>query len=121
MSPNDLEPLIALRRKHQTVQATTGVRNYKRLNSSKLDDDKDSSDVESKLSQRQELAQQINSVIHYTEERGSSTGLNRTTRHKTDPKASDSNTPAPGGNSANAEVAAKGRAAEVNDADSCLS
>ena len=121
---HNLQPLVTLRQSHQTEQARKGVRNYVGQSSKKNGaPSSEPADLEEQLSTRQHLTQQINSIIHRAQERGSSTGLNRITRWT----ESVTGTTAPSsenergsskkttGNSANAELAAKGRANQVCD------
>ncbi|KAE9388911.1 hypothetical protein BT96DRAFT_1025259 [Gymnopus androsaceus JB14] len=87
---NDLEPLISIRMSHQTIQAATAGKTQI-------------------VSERQKLAMEMGSILRHAEDRGSSTGLNRKVRWTGESSA----TPTAGGNTANAEIAAKGRASQV--------
>lgn len=120
ISFSDLSPLVSLRRDHQTRQARIGIRTW------------DSSTVESsgkaaakELSDRQKLSRRMQSIVRIDQERGSSTGLNCATRwieNNSKPTTSPAfkalnlpqeAVPDASGNSANAALAARGRAQEV--------
>ncbi len=88
-----------------------GVRTYKPPTAQKQCPKTKPDDTPKEISKEQQLAQRINSIIHRAQDRGSSTGLNWKMHWTGEP----SNVPAvSGGNTANAEVAAKGRASEVS-------
>ncbi|PBK63611.1 hypothetical protein ARMSODRAFT_894015 [Armillaria solidipes] len=111
VTPSELEPLISIRQSHQTVQAMKGVRTYKPPMAQQQRPKTKPDDTPKEISKEQELAQRINSIIHRAQDWGSSTGLNRKMRWT----GESSNAPAANsGNTANAEVAAKGRASEVS-------
>ncbi|THV02572.1 hypothetical protein K435DRAFT_653008, partial [Dendrothele bispora CBS 962.96] len=108
ITTDDITPLASIRRSHQTIQAQNGVRN--------ADSESKSNTSESTTSHRRELAQKMHAILRQADERGSSTGLNRKIRFTATDKPNETTaTPVQksGGNSANAEVAARGRASEV--------
>lgn len=111
ITPSELEGLVSIRESHQTVQAATGVRTYKHPTVQKQRPNTRPNDIPKDLSQEQQLAHRINSIVHKAQDRGTSTGLNRKARWTGDTGPSVPSTMA--GNTANAEVAAKGRASEV--------
>ncbi|KAJ7148708.1 hypothetical protein C8R43DRAFT_1236758 [Mycena crocata] len=107
VSADDLAPLVQLRREHQTRDKKMGVRTYKA--SGTYTNHK--TGVTKQLSDRQILAQRMNGLIKRDNEQGSSTGLNRSIRWKTNPTALP--VQAKTGNAANTEVTAVGRANET--------
>jgi hypothetical protein len=107
VSAGDLEPLVALRREHQTKEEKMGVRTYKA--SGTYTNHK--TGVVKELTDRQRLAQAMGSIVKRDHQQASSTGLNRSVRWKTDSTALPA---AKTGNAANAEVTAAGRAKEVS-------
>ncbi|KAJ6622832.1 hypothetical protein B0H10DRAFT_2214142 [Mycena sp. CBHHK59/15] len=111
VSADDLAPFVALRREHQTREAKMGVRTYKSSATYKTS----KTGIEKPLSDRQRLAQQMQAIVRRDQERGSSAGLNRTVRWKTDTKSSTvmPTITAKTGNAANTEVAAGGRAKDT--------
>ncbi len=105
----DFEPLSSIYRKHQTEQARKGIRTYKPSTSMKPSKNrKDQEAGPREVTDRERLMHKISSIKVRASERGSSTGLNRTVRWK-----EQSDTPA-NGNSANAVLAAKGRASDMS-------
>jgi hypothetical protein len=110
VTSTDLQPLVAIRRAHQTIQAERGVRNYKPpdFDKSLKHQNVKSKEPAKELSDEQKLARQINSILLRAEDRGPSTGLNRNKRWGGTGAATAA------GNAANAELAAKGRALEVS-------
>ncbi|KAJ7757929.1 hypothetical protein B0H16DRAFT_1822598 [Mycena metata] len=111
ISSDDLAPLVALRREHQTREERMGVRTYK--SSGTYVNPK--TGVEKPLTDRQLLAQKMQGIVKRDQERGSSTGLNRTVRWRTDTGSASILAAAvpKTGNAANAELAAGGRAKEA--------
>ena len=117
ITADDLQPLVTLRQLHQSKQAEKGVRNYKPggMVVRRKPAQPQASDIDQPLSTRQQLTQQINSLIYRAEERGSSTGLNRITRWtQAGENERTTKLTASTGNTANAELAAKGRASQVS-------
>jgi hypothetical protein len=110
VSSNDLAPLVTLRREHQTEEARTGVRTYK--SSGTYTNHK--TGVVKPLSDRQLLAQKMQAIIGYDQQRGSSTGLNRKVRWTEQSNGSTATVKPKTGNAANAELAASGRSKEVS-------
>lgn len=120
ISFSDLSPLVLLRRNHQTRQAKIGIRTW---DSSTIETSRGTAVKE--LSDRQKLSRRMQSIVRIDQERGSSTGLNRATRwieNNSKPMTLVSDvlkilpqeaTPDASGNSANAALAARGRAQEV--------
>ncbi|THU77788.1 hypothetical protein K435DRAFT_877385 [Dendrothele bispora CBS 962.96] len=109
ITTDDITPLASIRHSHQTIQAQNGVRN---ANS----ESKANTSESTTTSHRRELAQKMHAILRQADERGSSTGLNRKIRFTATDKSNETTTTTlqkPGGNSANAEVAARGRAFEV--------
>ncbi|KAJ7163961.1 hypothetical protein C8R43DRAFT_946774 [Mycena crocata] len=105
ISADDLAPLVTLRREHQTKEAKMGVRTYKA--SGIFTNPK--TGVVKELSPRQCLAQKMQTIIKHDHQQGSSTGLNRSVRWKTNATAQAPKTR----NAANAEATAGARAKEV--------
>ncbi|KAJ7500733.1 hypothetical protein B0H11DRAFT_2225129 [Mycena galericulata] len=104
ISSNDLTPLVALRREHQTREARMGVRTYK--SSGTYTNHK--TGVEKPLTERQLLSQKMQAIVRRDQERGTTAGANRNLRW--------TGAAGPGlatGNAANAELAAGGRAKEA--------
>lgn len=77
VTQTELEPLVAICKLHQTVQARIGVQNYKAPMARKQWPIRKPDNAPKELSQEQLLAQHINSVIHRAQDCGSITGLNR--------------------------------------------
>lgn len=114
ITSTDLVPLVEIRRRNQTEQAKKGVRTYKPTTVRKPRKDNPGESSE-ELSDREKLAQKINAIRRQAQERAFSTGRNRTGRWQ-----DTGNEKAAGiqnGNSANAEVVAKGRASDVSSLD----
>lgn len=103
ISASDLAPLVEIRREHQTHRARTGVRTHKSSNLNKNGKE---------LSDRQKLARRMQSIVREDQEQGLSSGLNREMQWKENVQVV---TPAASGNTANAEIVAKGRAGDVRD------
>ncbi|KAK7058169.1 hypothetical protein R3P38DRAFT_3547667 [Favolaschia claudopus] len=101
ISSTDLASLVQIRREHQTREERMGVRTYKGSGTYK----NPKTGEEKPLTERQLLAQKMQAIIGRDQEKGSSTGLNRTVRWT----GSATKT----GNAANAELAATGRAKET--------
>ncbi|KAJ6614611.1 hypothetical protein B0H10DRAFT_2221177 [Mycena sp. CBHHK59/15] len=115
VSSADLSPFVTLRREHQTEESRKGVRTYK--SSGTYTNPK--TGVVKPLSDRQILACQMQAIIRQDQERGSSTGLNRTFRWTGEANNThgdiDANTAAKPatGNTVNAQLAAGGRSKEA--------
>ncbi|KAJ6471521.1 hypothetical protein C8R45DRAFT_1165330 [Mycena sanguinolenta] len=108
VSSSDLAPLVQLRRDHQTREERMGVQTYKSSGTYK----NPKTGVEKPLTNRQILAQKMQAIVRRDQDRGSSAGLNRTVRW-TGTASSASPPASKTGNSANAELAASGRANEA--------
>ncbi|KAF7346851.1 hypothetical protein MSAN_01824400 [Mycena sanguinolenta] len=106
VSSTDLEPLVALRREHQTEEERMGVRTYRASGTYTVP----KTGVVKELTPRQKLAQAMGAIVKRDHQQGLSAGLNRQVRWKNDSTALPP--PAKTGNAANAEVTAAGRAAE---------
>ncbi|KAJ7176665.1 hypothetical protein C8R46DRAFT_889360 [Mycena filopes] len=106
VSSSDLAPLVALRREHQTREERMGVRTYKASGTYK----NPKTGVEKPLTERQILAQKMQGIIRKDQERGSSSGLNRTVRWTGTGSSAEASK---AGNAANAELAARGRAKDA--------
>ncbi|KAJ7509290.1 hypothetical protein B0H11DRAFT_2427625 [Mycena galericulata] len=102
-----LAPFVTLRREHQTREERMGVRTYRGSNTYI----NPNTGAIKELSDRQRLAQAMQAIVKRDHQQGSSTGLNRSTRWKTETSALP---PAKTGNAANAEVTAGSRAKESN-------
>jgi hypothetical protein len=76
VSSSDLAPLVELRREHQTCEERMGVRTYKSSGTYK----NPKTGVEKPLTEHQILTQKMQAIVRRDQERGSSTGLNRTVR-----------------------------------------
>ncbi|KAJ7687303.1 hypothetical protein B0H17DRAFT_1180926 [Mycena rosella] len=105
-SGHDLAQLVALRREHQTREEKTGVRTYRA--STTYTNHK--TGIVKVLTDRQWLAQAMHAIVKRDYQQGSSAGLNRSTRWKTD---SSTLPVVKTGNAANAVVTAAGRANET--------
>ncbi|KAK7453972.1 hypothetical protein VKT23_011484 [Stygiomarasmius scandens] len=108
ITTDDITPLALIRRSHQTIQAQNGVRNANSKSNANTS--------ESATSHRRELAQKMHAILRQADEWGSSTGLNRKIRFTATDKSNETTTTSvqkSGGNSANAEVVARGQASEV--------
>ncbi|KAF7345674.1 hypothetical protein MVEN_01587100 [Mycena venus] len=108
VSSSDLEPLVALRREHQTKEERMGVRTYRASGTYTTPKTR----ITKELTPRQRLAQAMGAIVKREHQQGSSTGLNRQVRWKNDSTAL-ATPPAKTGNAANAEVTAAGRAKET--------
>ncbi|KAJ7229028.1 hypothetical protein GGX14DRAFT_616418, partial [Mycena pura] len=106
VSASDLSSLVALRRNNQTREAQMGVRTYK---PSGTYTNPQTGEIKP-LTDRQRLAQAMNGIIKNDQERGTSTGLNRSVRWKT---PADPSQPPKTGNAANAAAMAGKRAADA--------
>ncbi|KAJ7165277.1 hypothetical protein C8R46DRAFT_1277431 [Mycena filopes] len=106
VSSSDLAPLVALRREHQTREERMGVRTYKGSGTYK----NPKTGVEKPLTDRQILAQKMQGIICKDQERGSSSGLNRTVRWTGTGSSVEASK---AGDAANAELAARGRARDA--------
>ncbi|KAJ7181894.1 hypothetical protein C8R46DRAFT_1313521 [Mycena filopes] len=106
VSSSDLAPLVALCREHQTREERMGVRTYKGSGTCK----NPKTGVEKPLTERQILAQKMQGIIRKDQERGSSSGLNRTVRWTGTGSSAEASK---AGNAANAELAARGRAKDA--------
>ncbi|KAK6992640.1 hypothetical protein R3P38DRAFT_3430332 [Favolaschia claudopus] len=101
ISSTELASLVQIRREHQTREERMGVRTYKGSGTYK----NPKTGEEKPLTERQLLAQKMQAIIGRDQEKGSSTGLNRTVRW--------TGSAVKTGNAANAELAATGRAKEA--------
>ncbi|KAJ7182103.1 hypothetical protein C8R46DRAFT_1210665 [Mycena filopes] len=106
VSSSDLAPLVALCREHQTREERMGVRTYKGSGTYK----NPKTGVEKPLTECQILAQKMQGIIRKDQERGSSSGLNRTVRWTGTGSSAEASK---AGNAANAELAARGRAKDA--------
>ncbi|KAJ7436725.1 hypothetical protein B0H11DRAFT_2255972 [Mycena galericulata] len=104
ISSNDLAPLVALRREHQTREARMGVRTYK--SSGTYTNHK--TGVEKPLTERQLLSQKMQAIVRRDQERGTTAGANRNLRWTGAAGAGPAT-----GNAANAELAAGSRAKDA--------
>ena len=112
VSSDDLAPLISIRNHHQSKQASAGVCTHKASNCNTIDVAGKSQVV----SDRQKLAWEMTSLLQQADTHGASTGLNRQVCWTGKASVSVDSEPVPStaGNTANAELAAKGRASEVS-------
>jgi hypothetical protein len=108
VSSSDLEPLVALRRAHQTKEERMGVRTYKASGTYTTPKTR----ITKELTPHQRLVQAMGVIVKRGHQQGSSTGLNRQVRWKTDSIALT--LPVKTGNVANAEVTPADRAEEVS-------
>ncbi|KAJ7222308.1 hypothetical protein GGX14DRAFT_388124 [Mycena pura] len=115
VTSSDLASLVTLRRAHQTKHARVGVRNYKPLaDPNAPTTTKVTSKAKPPPSEKQLLAQRIQSVVRMVEARKVTTGLNRqalTARTEGDAPVEMTQTDVKaGGNAANAALSAEVRA-----------
>ncbi len=113
VNSTELEPLVLLCRQNQTEQARKGVQTYKP--STTVNPTRNSMNPAAgprEATDREKLACRIGAIKIHANEWGSSTGLNRA-EHWKEQAAAPSNQASVNGNSANAEVVAKGWASDV--------
>ncbi|THU96548.1 hypothetical protein K435DRAFT_858410 [Dendrothele bispora CBS 962.96] len=112
VTPEDVAPLSSIRSLHQTRQAERGVHNYRSQKEREVCGVSDR--TEKVLTEHQQLAQQMNTILRLSDQaRGPTQGVNRKVRW-TEASNDSSAASKPNGNSANAEVAARGRAADIS-------
>ncbi|KAJ7191853.1 hypothetical protein GGX14DRAFT_596768 [Mycena pura] len=117
---SDLKPFVDLRECHQTDRARKGVKTYKpnaKLTSTTGSESIDAIVADSSTkpknsvpSERQQLARRVQAIMRTADKRKGTAGLARKARTQQSEAVEE---PAPAGNSANAAVAAQGRANEI--------
>ncbi|KAJ7229911.1 hypothetical protein GGX14DRAFT_553416 [Mycena pura] len=105
LASGELEPLAAIRDRHQTERARKGVKTYRALASNSTTTDKKSAEP----TERQLLARRLQAVMRKADKQNTTAGMAR----KAHTEATDSESIEPAGNAANAAVVAANRANDV--------